>query len=622
MFIPMKQSSVYDKLLRWFCGILTILVLGITLTNAQTDQDQPVSRKSFVEKLTLISRVPENFSVYFESFASDEALSEIAYVAIGEMGMRVVDNKEIGPVYDHIAKDYPVLAPYTDKIGYLADKEGSHYAVIDGRESPPYDSVCCLRFSPNGQYSAYLAQKENEQFVVLNGHALRKYDMIDQQTGVLFSPDSNHAAYIAVNDSRQRVVHNGQEYPPFDNITEIGFSPDSSELAYIAVKDKNYYLIRGKKSYGPFDIVQNLVWSPDGKHLAAVAFKNDRWIIIKDDQKITAGQYVINTYFDKKTSQYQTATPRLTPPVFSPDSSRFAYVKTDGVRYQMIIDGKAGPAFDRISRARFSPDSAHYSYIASTQDSNGPKSWVILDGEPGNAYEKVDTPVFSPDFQHMAYRAQKNNKWCVVTGTNEGPFFDEVGIPLFSPDFQHLAYRARNNDKWCVVSDNKQGAFYDEVAPPFFSPDSSSLVYRAKKNEKYCIVKNEEEHPFYDEISHLDFSQDSSQMVYRAQKGDAWLIVRNGREGRPYKIVPPKIFHPISNPFLSPQGNHLIYTARTAATIKKTKIVVDGQEGDLRFLFLPHVPFIWNSENHCHTMVGQYEQEQLRIYRLDITITE
>ncbi|MFP4040671.1 MAG: hypothetical protein ACLFS7_09025 [Desulfosudaceae bacterium] len=617
---PVSDFIFPDFFRRILPAVAALLIFFTPVTADQVGQDETTGHNLFTEKLTLISRPPEDFFIYADSVIYNEDLTKIAYVAAGDEGMRVVVNNDTGKIYDHVARGHPIMAPETDTIGYLADKDGHHYAVIDGRQSPAYDGACCLNFSPNGKHSAYVAQKEDSQFVVLDNHPLRKYDMVDQQTGVIFSPDSRHAAYIAVKNGRQRVVLDGKEHTPFDNFTEIGFSPDSGQLAYIAVKDKEYYIVQGEQASGPFDMAQSLVWSPEGKHLASVAVKQDRWLVVKDGRKINAGKYNVSTFFDKKTNEYRSAVPRLTPPVFSPDGSGFAYVKTDGRQYRIVVNGKTGPAFDRVSRVWFSQDSAHFAYYGSNTDDTGVKSVVMLDGEAGRPYDQVDRPVFSPDFRHQAYRARKKNQWCVVYDQTEGKFYDQVGNPVFSPDFERLAYPARENNQWCVVTDQSEGEFYDEVAPPYFSPDSQHVVYRARKNDKYCLVIDGEEQQFYDEISHLEFSSDSSQWAYRAKKGDAWLIVRDKKEGKPYQIRPPEFFQPVDSPVFSPDGNHLIYTARTGDSLDKAKLVVDEHEGDTSFMQLK-APFVFDSETSFHTIVGQIEDEKLIPYRLDINLT-
>ncbi|MFO8049730.1 MAG: hypothetical protein R6U29_11910, partial [Desulfosudaceae bacterium] len=77
--------------------------------------------------------------------------------------------------------------------------------------------------------------------------------------------------------------------------------------------------------------------------------------------------------------------------------------------------------------------------------------------------------------------------------------------------------------------------------------------------------------------------------------------------------------HPVDSPVFSPEGNHLVYAARTGDALDKTKLVVDGHEGHTSFMFLD-APFIFDSETSFHTIVGQIEDERIITYRLDINL--
>lgn len=64
-----------------------------------------------------------------------------------------------------------------------------------------------------------------------------------------------------------------------------------------------------------------------------------------------------------------------TPPVFSPDSKRLAYLAKDGDSSLIVLDGKAGERFKGIAGMIFSADSKHFAYIAKS----GPRMVVIRD---------------------------------------------------------------------------------------------------------------------------------------------------------------------------------------------------------------------------------------------------
>jgi len=71
---------------------------------------------------------------------------------------------------------------------------------------------------------------------------------------------------------------------------------------------------------------------------------------------------------------------------------------------------------------------------------------MVVNGKEGPAFEKVLLPVFSPDGSHVAYRAKKDKQRFVVTMDAEGkkvkqhPPYEAVWEPVFSPDGKFVAY--------------------------------------------------------------------------------------------------------------------------------------------------------------------------------------
>lgn len=471
-------------------------------------------------KKTFLTRQPEGSIIYIESSAFNADRTQLAYVAASKDGMRVVVNQSVGKQYDHVAKGYPVFSPEHNRVGYIADKKGNYYVVVDGKEYPGYKGACCLHFSPDGNHFWYIAQQGEQQFVVFDGRALPKHDMIDRQRGVMFSPDSRHFAYIARNKTENsvRVVHDNTTGPPYDKISEIAFSPDSAKLVYIAIKNKAYYIIQNNTIVkGPLDKVEALTWHPDSVTFACVGIKTGNFIIIKGEQEIKAGSYNVKTVFDKEKG-YTPLLPQITPPVFSPDGIRLAFTKMTGQQYQTIINGMAGPAFDLVSTVIFSPDSKHYAYIGINKNPYVDKQVVIRDGKLQQAFENISSPAFSPDSRHLAYQAFSEGKWRMVIDGKSHAGYEALGDPVFSPTSSILAYRAIVDKQWRIVNNGKEGPAYDAVSRPFFSADGKHLAYYASfENRILMIVDNVEMGPYLD-VTRPYFSPDGNHVAYLAKQ--------------------------------------------------------------------------------------------------------
>jgi hypothetical protein len=132
-----------------------------------------------------------------------------------------------------------------------------------------------------------------------------------------------------------------------------------------------------------------------------------------------------------------------------------------------------GPMPDRIFTSAASEDGCHFAFVAS----KGSKWCVVIDGRAGPEYDRIlkGTPVFSPDGKRVAYVAQKGDKLCAVIDGQAGPEYDGIGGLIFSLDGKRVAYAARKGEKWFVVIDGQEGPEYDIVVEggPVFRPDGT-----------------------------------------------------------------------------------------------------------------------------------------------------
>ena len=74
------------------------------------------------------------------------------------------------------------------------------FAVLDGKEGPPFDRVVTPVFSPDGRFLAYRARKDGRRFVVVadtRGGGLSVHPAYDQVFPVRFAADGKSIAYGA-----------------------------------------------------------------------------------------------------------------------------------------------------------------------------------------------------------------------------------------------------------------------------------------------------------------------------------------------------------------------------------------------------------------------------------------
>jgi len=266
-------------------------------------------------------------------------------------------------------------------------------------------------------------------------------------------------------------------------------SSDLKSIACIAVIQKKYFVLRDSAVYGPFDMAEALTWSPDSRTLVFVAIRADNWITVKNGEEILSGKYTVKTVFNPQQKKYEYMVPQITPPVFSPDSRRLAFIKADGFRYRVCVDGQNGPPFDSVGTTVFSPDSRHYAYIGIISQEPADRYTVIYDGSPTSTYDMAVPPiVFSPDSKRMAFRISRGKDALVVTDGRQGRGYGNVGPPAFSPDSQKVAYKALKNGKTVIVVDEKEDEPFYETTQPCFGPQYGHVAYLARADEFSCFL--------------------------------------------------------------------------------------------------------------------------------------
>ncbi|ACH38177.1 lipoprotein, putative [Citrifermentans bemidjiense Bem] len=88
---------------------------------------------------------------------------------------------------------------------YLARREKSIFAVVNGKESPGYDMIVTPKFSPDGRFLVCRARKDGRRFVVVldrDGKVVREHPRYEMVFDVTFTPDGKSVAY-GIKEGRQ-----------------------------------------------------------------------------------------------------------------------------------------------------------------------------------------------------------------------------------------------------------------------------------------------------------------------------------------------------------------------------------------------------------------------------------
>jgi Tol biopolymer transport system component len=425
-----------------------------------------------------------------------------------------------------------------------------------------YDAIKAVTFSTDSRHVAFLGVKEGKQFVVRDGAESPAYDWV--VPGSLAGPlDLSRLGYIVQDGNDMSVVVDGavvgHGYYAIGG-DRIQFSADGKHYAYTAHRGTSdqgdAIVVRdgvAGKAYPAADIQP--VFSPDGNRLLYIASPAPKKMCLVVDGKE-------GPQFDAIAGG---------SPNFSPDSKRVAYAAAAGGKVLAVIDGKAGPAYERMRMPpMFGADSNHVVYIAG----NGSQYWIVLDGVEGPKFDLFTegSVMFSPDGKHLAYAARRGKQWVLMLDGKEQRTFDAIaGESIrFSPDSEHLAYVGIAGAKRFIILDGKEAsAGYPNILwpGPIFSPDSKRLAFAGTKDKQLVVVADGKEGPAYDNVADVAFSPDSKHLSYRALGKEHAMVVFDGQASVPFENTTSIAY--------APDGSHWAYCASQG---DKATIMMDGSD--------------------------------------------
>jgi hypothetical protein len=487
--------------------------------------------------------------------------------------------------------------------------DGEHGAIVDGKPLSTYGGLGYVWFTPDGEHWWYTGSTDEQGAkLVVDGRPTRGphcgyvYD-----AEVQVSDDARHVAYLGAKTGHEGACAGNAILP-----------------------DKCFVAVDGERGL-TYGYITGLTMTPDGSRLAYRAGP-------KADQYGDGGPWCI--VLDGTEGPRFSA---VSDPHFSPDGRRVAYVaspngqSTGGAltpasvcqgKCMLIVDGVAGPRYDRISEWCFSPDSKHVACIAGEGKWHGPESFtpkaetVVLDGLPGPSYPAIERLRFSADSQHVAYvvcdqpwfspamcPTTRSPKEAVVLDGERGPWHEYIDGPVFRPigsGYAYLAYDregdpATKSATSVAVIDGQPGRRYGCVESLCFSADGTHAAYVAREatRDRWTYLLSEEdkeaqvrgpawlvvdgvESREYDDIGQPVFAPTGYRLACWVKRNGQWRVWLDGKEGTPYDGSADSEYAyraaNLDEPalYFSHDGKHLAYWARQRDA---WYMVLDGREG-------------------------------------------
>jgi len=146
----------------------------------------------------------------------------------------------------------------------------------------------------------------------------------------------------------------------------------------------------------------------------------------------------------------------------------------------------------------FSPDSSKVAYIGKL----GNKCYFFINDELIREHDDVlnYSLIFSPDSSKTAYIALTVGKWLshdsyfVVTDKTHTKPYDDIldGSLIFSPDSSKIAYVARRKDNFYVVIDENEGMAYENIVMTYskdgYKRQTYGFSFNSSGNIEYLIL--------------------------------------------------------------------------------------------------------------------------------------
>lgn len=362
---------------------------------------------------------------------------------------------------------------------------------------------------------------DDEKQVVVDGKPGAKHVMVKEDS-LRVSADGKRYGYIAGRGDHQYAVIDGKQGPAYGAVANITFSADGKRVAYAALKTNKQCVVIVDGVEGPeyqAVIADSPVVSKDGTKILYGVRKGAKWLVWLNGKEGPA--------YD-----------RVGHLAVSANGATVAYQARKGNSAVLVINGVESAPHEGFGSVAVSPDGKRVAYVAWKEK----KCFVSVDGQRGESTDGLveDSLSFSPDGKRYAYKAARGEKRIVVIDGKVSPDYDGVakGPVVWSADSRRVGYQARRGNEWLVVIDGKESPTFEGLSlnSPVFSPGGNLAAYGVVKGDKWNYVINGTNTPAYDALGAIAFSPDGRQIAYSAKSGKAFVSV-SGVNSPPYKTV-------------------------------------------------------------------------------------
>jgi hypothetical protein len=384
---------------------------------------------------------PASFEVVFSGSGRG-----VAYTVEKNNKFYVVHNNNRGKDYASVGK--VALSSSGRRIAYGALADGKWRMVVDGKEGRRYDVLLSPLFSPDGQHVAYQANEGEKWYMIVDNTP--NEGTTASYTTPEFSSDSTLIAYVeaAASNSEMRLIVSDLTFGKQSVKRSIGdllftTNRDKTRIAAAQVVNSKIRIIDFSFAKpdvvheGPlYDVIEKLTFGDDGVSVCYCALKGRTRLLVLDNREELLPKGLL---------------PQL--PVVRPDKKGVGVLLTSQNRcflHQSFYNStEKGKKYDEAADLAYSKDARLYVYAAR----KGENWFVVVNGKEGPAFDRVVLPVFSPDGKRLVYRARKDGKRFLVVADTAGktikqhPAYEQVFQPVFTADGKSVVYGVKDGNK-------------------------------------------------------------------------------------------------------------------------------------------------------------------------------
>jgi hypothetical protein len=430
---------------------------------------------------------------------SDDGAHCAYFAKMGDQIVVMLDNKEV-------ARTTPSSLGASINIGltfssgakhlfFMDASDGKYRMFVDGKPGPDSSTPMPLITSPDGSHYVYTG------FVGPLGNGIPNWSFVDGRQVNYFGGELQYTARnvllstVNVDNNTNVLLLNGKPEVKGYRLSPRWISADGLQIAIVVQPTSNaptVLTVNGKEVDGTQGLeVDNVYFSPNGKRYAALCTTktHSRFMII-DGKKGEEYQNIFPTVNNAILRMHWAfvaggdpddlakAQPQV--PGFTPDSSKFVYVASQGSQQFMDVEDQESNGF-QASFALQPVLSATGNRIALYGIGADGQQHVIVDdkdvplaGGTSANNNRVTDLSFSPGGTRYAYVAGGT---LYVDGTAQ-PGYVNGGSYLFSADDQHFAYLASIANAQCLLVDGKiVNKTPGQMRYAFFSPDSQHFFF-------------------------------------------------------------------------------------------------------------------------------------------------